>query len=101
MDTISEDRFMTDYRPLEVGAEGESMLDTFGDALALATEKGGGINNVWTILESGDDDDNLYASAGNHLVNRLGYLVTEVPWDTGIEDAIWFEDDFEDKDSEE
>lgn len=34
---------------------------------------------VWTLVSS-DDDDGLYLLTGCHFVNRLGYLITERPW---------------------
>lgn len=51
-------------------------------------------HTVWTIIDSGDDNDgNWYALPGFHLVNRLGYVRTVRPWETGLEEALWFEDD--------
>jgi hypothetical protein len=89
MSTLSEDRFMTEYRPRELQTEGEYMLETFEAARALA---GGDVSHVWAVIESGDSEA-LYAAAGYHLVNCLGYLVTEVAWETGLEEAIWFNED--------
>lgn len=34
---------------------------------------------IWTIVEAGDE---LVIQAGYWLVNRMGYIVTEVPWET-------------------
>lgn len=100
---ISEHDFMDTYQPIQSGAEGDFMLQTFEEALAFAEARGLSVSHVWTVLESGDgDDDSLYVSAGAHLVNRLYFIVTEKPWETGIEDAIWMADDFEsDSDDEE
>ena len=93
---ISESTFMVMYRPYLAGEEGDYLHQTLDEALAAARAHGGDLHNVWTILDSGDgDDDNLYASPGAHIVNRLGYVVTERPWETGLEDAVWFEDDFD------
>lgn len=53
------------------------------------------IQHVWTVLESGDDEDgNWYASPGVHYVNRLGYVLTRNPWKDYCRDAIYFLDDF-------
>jgi len=50
--------------------------------------------HVWTIVESGSDDDgNWYALPGFHVVNRLGYVFTARAWDDQTEDAIYFLDD--------
>lgn len=52
--------------------------------------------HVWTIVESGSDDDgNWYAVPGCHFVNRLGYVFTARAWDEQTEDAIYFFDDIE------
>ena len=54
------------------------------------------IKHVWTVVESGDDaDGNWYAIPGVHYVNRLGYVLTEKPWEDDTLDAVYFLDDFE------
>lgn len=35
--------------------------------------------NVWTYIDG--DNGELLLIAGFHIVNRIGYFVTEVPWD--------------------
>ena len=37
---------------------------------------------VWTIVEG---DESLWVIAGFHIVNRLGYLITQTPWTSGTE----------------
>ena len=34
--------------------------------------------NVWTYMHG---DEGYWLTAGYHVVNRIGYFVTEVPWD--------------------
>lgn len=46
-------------------------------------------NTVWTILEG--ESNRLYAAAGFHVVNRIGYVLTTRPWVTGEEEALWCE----------
>lgn len=54
---------------------------------------------VWTVIEC---DGRLYASAGWHYVNRLGdYVITEVPWVSGLETAELFDPEDDDLDGEE
>ena len=52
---------------------------------------------VWTVVETGDpDNESLYALPGFHIVNRLGYLVSDVAWDDeadGDVEAVWDEAD--------
>ena len=48
------------------------------------------LHHIWTVLESGVvGNDRLYLSAGVHLVNAIGYVVTEEPWVTGFEESVW------------
>ena len=95
---ISEDAFMDEYVPVEAGAEGDFMFDTLDSALnkaeALTDQLAGqdAISHVWTIMEA-DEGEALYAAAGNHVVNALGFIVTEKAWETGLEQAIWAEDE--------
>jgi len=51
---------------------------------------------VWTVVETGDDSDrNWYAQPGYHVINKIGYVVTEKPWNVETPDAIYFLDDFD------
>ena len=47
--------------------------------------------NLWTIVEG--DDGQVCICAGYHLVNRMGYLITDEPWgDEGecyVDDGDW------------
>lgn len=56
------------------------LLETYGAELAhvkavLAAEP----DRVWTIVEG--DNGKWYVSQGYHYVNRVGYLISEVPYD--------------------
>ena len=55
---------------------------------------------MWTIVEGGSDDESLYAAAGFHKVNETGFVVTEKPWVTGLEEAVWMDADDFDHDEE-
>lgn len=86
-DYISEDEFRDDWG---VTQKPNGELFEFED---VNTQP---INNVWTILESGDGEDgNWYASPGFHIVNRVGYVMTKRPWTNELRDAIYFLDDFD------
>lgn len=65
-------------------------VDATGDLLTFEQVKDKPIGNVWTVLEVGD---HMVASAGFHIVNKLGYLITAKPWETGLECAYWFQAD--------
>jgi hypothetical protein len=67
------DEWAEKYKP--VGPEDNQMFETYGKDLntVLATHP----RHVWTWMQ-GDMSDII--SAGYHLVNRLGYYITEIPW---------------------
>jgi len=65
-----------------------------GDLFDYEDVKDQPLNHVWTILETGsDENDNWYASPGFHVVNKLGYVMTEKAWEDDCRDAIYFLDD--------
>jgi hypothetical protein len=72
------DEWAEKYKP--IGAEDNQMFETYGTDLqtVLSTHP----NHVWTWMQ-GDMSD--VVCAGYHLVNRIGYYITEVPW-TNVED---------------
>jgi hypothetical protein len=51
------------------------MYETYGDELEFVLTQPD--THVWTFLQA---DDKHYVVSGYHLVNRLGYFVTEKPW---------------------
>lgn len=51
------------------------LFETFGDDIQFVLAQPH--NKVWTWVDS---DDGTYLINGYHLVNRIGYLVTENPW---------------------
>ena len=67
------DEWAEKYKP--VGPEDNQMFETYG--ADLQTVLGTHPKYVWTWMQ-GDMSDII--SAGYHLVNRLGYFITEVPW---------------------
>jgi hypothetical protein len=38
---------------------------------------------IWTVVDS--DDGNQYVLSGYHLVNRIGYLISTVPFSEGAD----------------
>ena len=56
-------------------------FETCGEELEFVLEQDN--NKIWTIVD-GDTTDNLYIVSGYHLVNRVGYVVTEKEWDTDM-----------------
>jgi len=83
---ITEDEFDEKFKPKQNHLAEDApftgaMYETYGKELeyilTLANDPEQ-VHHVWTIIE-GDTCD-LYYVPGYHLVNRLGYLVTEEPW---------------------
>jgi hypothetical protein len=57
------------------GAHNGYMFETYGEEFEKARNTS--IENIWTLVE----DDGMEAIlSGFHLVNRIGYFITEVPW---------------------
>jgi hypothetical protein len=94
--TIHWDEFVSTYKPiqnhLDSNASGDGCwFETYGaehDFVRSIAEKEP--NRVWTILDHNDDDDGdpedgdyeplpLPIVSGYHWVNRLNYIITEVP----------------------
>ena len=86
MKTITYDDFMDTYKPIKntldesAGYDG-CMFETYGDELKKVMDTPHGY--VWTLLEA--DDGSLVIGSGYHLVNRMGYFITEKPYEDDIE----------------
>lgn len=78
------------YQPIDnkflgMGEEGDpegnhpyngKMFETFGPELefVLNTPE----KRVWTLVDG--DDSSTIITAGYHIVNRIGYFITDIPW---------------------
>lgn len=103
---ITEDEFYEKYKPqnnhLDDNASWDGKLyETFDEELDFCFELSKKENRVWTIIEcdseeepdDDDDDDDketyeptcLYILSGFHLINRIGFMVTEIPYEKDIE----------------
>jgi hypothetical protein len=65
-----------------------NMFETYGSEAMHVYDKAREGNNVWTIIEG--DDDTMFITSGIHLVNRIGYLITEEEWTEETEIEIIF-----------
>jgi hypothetical protein len=80
--TITEDEFYATYKPVANpfvadASWGGAMLETYGRELAHVQEVfETAPDTVWTVL---DCDGSLIVGSGFHHVNRMGYIITEVP----------------------
>jgi len=80
--TLHEDAFSEFFRPYRhpqasCDIWGGIGLETFGEDLELV--KSLPVESVWTVVD-GDDSDQ-WILTGIHTVNRICYLITEVPHD--------------------
>ncbi len=88
---IAEDFFDEFYKPQvnhldsNAGFNG-CLFETYGNELEYIFELSKTTKKVWTIIEG--DNGELFYSAGFHVVNRLGFLVTERQWETGQEEVL-------------
>lgn len=83
---IAEDDFFDQYVPVNTPGTGPDSGEFYHE---FEHVKGLDAHNVWTIVDG--DDGGMYAIAGFHIVNKVSYVVTEKPWETGLEEALWME----------
>ncbi len=89
---IEYDFFISHFKPIKNTIDTNAafdgfMFETYGQEYELVKEN---IENetVWTILDDGEGG--LFLGAGHSWVNRLGYIITNVPWT----DICLYVDDF-------
>lgn len=84
---IHEDDFRAEFRPVTV--RGEALLDDW-TALRAASRQlptlWKAATHVWSVVDS--PDGTLYAVAGQHSP-RVGYVLTEKPWESRQDEAVW------------
>jgi hypothetical protein len=83
---LTEDEWFEQFKPipnhLDENAsfnDGEHgyMFETYGDEVEFVKSQDS--NRIWTYSDG--DDGGTYISDGYHVVNRIGYFVTAVPYD--------------------
>ena len=95
MEKITLDKFFADYKPQtnhiirdkinsdikdeDIAPWSGCMYETYGEELDYIHSFFKKPRHIWTIIEAGDE---LVIQAGYWLVNRMGYIVTERPWET-------------------
>lgn len=84
---LSEADFCAQYRPLPnplnphapyvIGDAKGCLIETYGPEwdFIQAYDR----HRVWTIIDNNDGRDTFIVS-GLRWINRLGYLITEIPW---------------------
>jgi hypothetical protein len=105
---ITEDDFYNKYKPtinhierakypkniedVDVCSFGGTMYETYGEELEfiLSLANGGKLKHVWTIVDG--DNGEMIIQTGYWRVNRIGYIVTENPWE---DEGVHVEQDWE------
>ena len=106
---ISEDEFYSKYKPIDNPFDSNAswdgkLLETFGQELEYCFHLSKRENRVWTILEcddieheADDESDDIFDEnqeedyeptcfvivSGFHYVNRVGFFITEKPYEDG------------------
>lgn len=82
--TLTDDQFIARYKP-EEDEQGEYYRQRDWTVLEdqEEIEKASAENRIWTAMD--DDNGNFCISSGWHLVNRLYYIITEIP----LENPDW------------
>lgn len=89
---VSEDAFEEYYRPVAGPSANGDPVQSFEQVRSRPVE------HVWTLTEC---DGDICAAPGFHVVNNVGYVVTEVPWPREDLCAAWdVRDDEDDPDDE-
>ena len=74
---LSEDDFDAEYNLKPHHVTDEYTYETFDNDLEYVLKQPE--NTVWTMLDN--DEGEIYIAAGYRVVNRIGYILTEQPWD--------------------
>lgn len=117
MQSITEDQFYEIYKPIDNHLDknagwGGKLYETYGEEKDFCFKLSQKENCVWTIVEcsevemSDDDDEEFdeefdeddeeydppcfYIISGFHWVNRVGFMVTEKPYEVDTEVKIDF-----------
>jgi len=79
---LTEDAFDKRFKPLENVEQGQGIyqFDAYDekDRGFLQFMANSYPSHIWTRIDG--DDGCVYAINGWHIVNRIDYLITEVPW---------------------
>jgi hypothetical protein len=81
----TEDEFELEFVSISP-PDGESLWE-YKDTLKFPREQ------VWTVVDDGGETESWYAEPGYHIVNVMGYMVTEKPWIDETKSYYWYFDD--------
>lgn len=70
--------------PEDMCSFGGCMYETYGEEFQYVMDQPS--KRTWTIVDT--DGNNLLIIAGFHIVNRLGYLITDEEWEDEYEEFL-------------
>ena len=77
----TEEEWIREYAPIEDSENNEvKRFETYGEDLAFVRVQDP--LKIWTLVEYEDD---FVITNGYHLANRLGYYITEEPFDPKLD----------------
>lgn len=71
-----EEQFIPLVNPFNDHGWNSTLFETYGYDLYIVSKEPD--NRVWTWVDG--DDDHTYIVSGMHIVNRIGYFITDKPW---------------------
>ena len=57
------------------------MFETYGKELEFVKKQDN--NKIWTLVD--EENEEMWILSGYHLVNRIGYFITEIPFEEDIQ----------------
>ncbi len=90
---MSEDEWFEKYKPIKNNLDKHAsfdgyMFETYDEELAFVKEQDE--FNIWTYGDG--DNGGTFIWNGYHIVNRIGYFITEVPFENDDEIQITIEE---------
>jgi hypothetical protein len=87
------DAWEAKYKPVTNHFDGTDKFETYGEELEFVRAQDP--RCIWTLVDG--DDGNLYIVDGYHLVNRINYFITEVPFEDNFLEVPYYIYDEEDE----
>ena len=84
------------YKPVTNHFDGTDKFETYGEELDFVRAQDP--RCIWTLVDG--DDGNLYIVDGYHLVNRINYFITEVPFEGNFLEVPYYIYDEEDEEND-
>ena len=77
------DKFLEKYKPIEK-SDSNYLWETYDEDWDYVKEQNAEGNFVWTLIDG--EGSELWIIPGVHLVNRLNYIICEIPFEEGCQE---------------